>query len=130
MELDIYGKEAIRLIGEGKSLFITGKAGTGKTTLLKEIVSRLRSEGRLVAVTAPTGVAAYNAQGVTLHSLLRLPLAPYLPGVRIPRLYDLKEEEIRVIRNLEVLIIDEVSIWILIMYQRIAVGCIGEFYVP
>ena len=63
----------------------------------------------MVAVTAPTGVAAYNAQGVTLHSLLRLPLAPYLPGVRIPRLYDLKEEEIRVIRNLEVLIIDEVS---------------------
>lgn len=109
MELDIYGKEAIRFIREGKSLFITGKAGTGKTTLLKEIVNRLRSDGRLVAVTAPTGVAAYNAQGVTLHSLLRLPLAPYLPGVRIPRLYDLKEEEIRVIRNLEVLIIDEVS---------------------
>lgn len=89
MELDIYGKEAIRLIEQGKSLFITGKAGTGKTTLLKEIVKRLRSEERLVAVTAPTGVAAHNAQGVTLHSLLRLPLAPYLPGVRIPRLYDL-----------------------------------------
>ncbi len=102
IEGNIYGKEAIRLIGEGKSLFITGKAGTGKTTLLKEIVNRLRSEGRLVAVTAPTGVAAHNAQGVTLHSLLRLPLAPYLPGVRIPRLYDLKEDEIRVIRNLEV----------------------------
>lgn len=102
MELDIYGKEAIRLIEEGKSLFITGKAGTGKTTLLKEIVKRLRSEERLVAVTSPTGVAAHNAQGVTLHSLFRLPLAPYLPGVRIPRLYDLKEDEIRVIRNLEV----------------------------
>lgn len=109
MELDIYGKNAIRLIEEGKNLFITGKAGTGKTTLLKEFVSFLKVQKRYVAVTAPTGIAAHNADGVTLHSFLHLPLSPYLPGVKIPRLYDLNEDEVRVVRQLQVLIIDEVS---------------------
>ena len=109
MTFDIYGNKAIELVMEGKSLFITGKAGTGKTQLLKEIVSRLEEKNKYVAVTAPTGVAAHNADGVTLHSLLHLPLVPYLPGVRIPKLYDLKDEEIIVVRKMQVLIIDEVS---------------------
>ena len=109
MTFDRYGDKAIELVMEGKSLFITGKAGTGKTQLLKEIVSRLEAKKRYVAVTAPTGIAAHNADGVTLHSFLHLPLSPYLPGVKIPRLYDLNEDEVRVVRQLQVLIIDEVS---------------------
>lgn len=109
MTFDRYGETAIELVMEGKSLFITGKAGTGKTQLLKEIVSRLEEKKNYVAVTAPTGVAAHNADGVTLHSLLHLPLVPYLPSVKIPRLYDLKDDEIAVVRKMQVLIIDEVS---------------------
>ena len=109
MTFDRYGDKAIELVMEGKSLFITGKAGTGKTQLLKEIVSRLEAKKRYVAVTAPTGIAAHNADGVTIHSFIHLPLSPYLPGVKIPRLYDLNEDEVRVVRQLQVLIIDEVS---------------------
>ena len=109
MTFDEYGNKAIELVMDGKSLFITGKAGTGKTKLLIEIVSRLKKKNRYVAVTAPTGIAAHNANGVTLHSFLHLPLSPYLPGVKIPRLYDLNEDEARVVRQLQVLIIDEVS---------------------
>lgn len=109
IKIDNIWKKAFELTEKGKNLFITGKAGTGKTTLLKEVVSRLKEENKMVAVTAPTGVAAHNAEGVTLHSLLRLPLNPYLPGIKIPKLYSLNDDEIRVVRNLDVLIIDEVS---------------------
>lgn len=109
IKIDNIWKKAFELTRKGKNLFITGKAGTGKTTLLKEVVSRLKEENKMVAVTAPTGVAAHNAEGVTLHSLLRLPLNPYLPGIKIPKLYSLNDDERRVVRNLDVLIIDEVS---------------------
>ena len=57
------------------NMFITGKAGSGKTLLLKEIVENSKN----CVVSAPTGVAALNAGGVTLHSFLHLPIAPYKP---------------------------------------------------
>ena len=95
--LDETGKRAIELIKKGESFFITGKAGTGKTTLLREAVDALRSLHKKVAVTASTGVAANNAGGVTLHSLLKIPLSPYVPKVKNKELYSLKEEERRVI---------------------------------
>lgn len=109
MNLDISARTAIDLIKKGESFFITGKAGTGKTTLLKEAVSALKSMKKNVAVTASTGVAANNAGGVTLHSLLKIPLSPYIPKVKNKELYSLKEEERRVILSLDTLIIDEVS---------------------
>ena len=59
-----------------KNLFLTGKAGTGKTTFLKYL--KLNTHKNVVT-TAPTGVAAINAGGVTLHSLFQLPFAPYIP---------------------------------------------------
>ncbi|MGN1211747.1 MAG: helicase, partial [Candidatus Cryptobacteroides sp.] len=63
----------------GISVFLTGKAGTGKTTFLKHIVA---TTGKRFAVVAPTGVAAVNAGGVTIHSFFQLPLCPYLPDVK------------------------------------------------
>ncbi len=59
------------------TIFLTGKAGTGKTTFLKKL--KALSPKRMI-VTAPTGVAAINAGGVTLHSFFQMPFGPFLPG--------------------------------------------------
>lgn len=107
--LDKVGKRIIELVRDGKSFFITGKAGTGKTELLKEVVMSLKKQDKKVAVTASTGVAANHAGGVTLHSLLRIPLSPFVPGVKNKELYKLKDAEKRVVLSLDTLIIDEVS---------------------
>lgn len=61
-------KEALNLVKAGKSVFFTGSAGTGKSVLLREIISWCRSSGRNYAVTASTGIAAINIGGCTLHS--------------------------------------------------------------
>lgn len=82
MQLDKYGQKALDLVMEGESLFITGKAGTGKTTVLREITAQCRKKKKNVVVLAPTGVAAKNAEGVTIHSFLHLPLDPYIPGMK------------------------------------------------
>ena len=63
----------------GRHIFLTGKAGTGKTTFLHNL--KENTEKRMI-ITAPTGVAAINAGGVTLHSFFQLPFGPYLPAVR------------------------------------------------
>jgi len=60
----------------GISIFLTGKAGTGKTTFLRVI--KQHSTKRMIVV-APTGVAAINANGVTIHSFFQLPLSPFVP---------------------------------------------------
>ena len=60
----------------GKNIFLTGKAGTGKTTFLKHIVE---STHKKCIVAAPTGMAAINAGGVTLHSLFQLPFGAFIP---------------------------------------------------
>ena len=98
----------------GVSVFLTGKAGTGKTTFLKEIV---RQTSKRFAVVAPTGVAVINAGGVTIHSFFQLPLCPYLPDVKelvteyqMPeRMRSLRKERVRILRTLDLLIIDEIS---------------------
>ena len=66
----------LSLIHISTSVFLTGKAGTGKTTFLREL--RARSPKRMI-VLAPTGVAAINAGGVTIHSFFQLAFAPYVP---------------------------------------------------
>ena len=96
------------------SVFLTGKAGTGKTTFLRNIVSTLNKRS---VVLAPTGVAAINAGGVTIHSFFQLPLCPYLPDVKelvteyqMPDKYkSLRKEKIKIIRTLDLVIIDEIS---------------------
>ena len=96
------------------SLFLTGKAGTGKTTFLRYIVEKT---SKRCVVLAPTGVAAINARGSTIHSFFSLPLCPYLPDVQelrneyqMPERYRrLRKDKVKIIRTLDLLIIDEVS---------------------
>ena len=109
IKFDRYHKKALSCIANGENLFITGKAGTGKTTLLREIKKRFQGK-KVVAVLAPTGVAAENADGYTMHSFLRLPLKPYLPQHKVlPNLYQLDEGGADVVRSIDILIIDEIS---------------------
>jgi len=99
------------------NIFLTGKAGTGKTTFLKYL--RQNSNKNMV-VAAPTGVAAINAGGVTLHSLFQLPFAPFIPskdsknegGVNSHSLISqlhYNKTKLDLLRNLELLVIDETS---------------------
>ena len=93
-----------------RCIFLTGKAGTGKTTFLR----RLKQEClKQMAVVAPTGVAAINAEGVTIHSLFQLPPQVFLPTPEARRQLfsemQMRAQKQRVLRNLELLVIDEVS---------------------
>lgn len=93
-----------------QSVFLTGKAGTGKTTFLHYI---RKNVDKNVIVAAPTGVAAINAGGVTLHSLLQLPFEPFIPNFEGKKKLDfhfkLRKSKIEMLRELDLLIIDEVS---------------------
>lgn len=106
---DKYTRKALDMVRHGENLFITGKAGTGKTMLLKEIAREAEKYGKQVAICAPTGVAAKNAGGVTLHHLLGLPISIYIPGHKIDNLYSLSYASQEVIKLIDMLIIDEVS---------------------
>lgn len=96
----------------GTNLFLTGKAGTGKTTFLRRL--RERSPKRMI-VLAPTGIAAINAGGVTIHSFFQLPFAPYVPDSsfraegKAAYRYRFGKEKIRIMRSIDLLVIDEVS---------------------
>lgn len=100
------------IINSDKNAFITGQAGSGKTYIL-DVLRRIY-DGKCMVV-APTGIAALNAGGVTIHRAFRLPIQPYKPmfirGVTMSMLpsYPLTEEAIDVLSNLEILIIDEIS---------------------
>ena len=105
-----------------RSIFLTGKAGTGKTTLLHQIIA---STYKNVMVAAPTGIAALNAKGVTLHSLFQLPITTFIPSTAVdislaenmnvvtPKTLMQRQKmnayKRRTLRKLELLIIDEVS---------------------
>lgn len=96
----------------GTHLFLTGKAGTGKTTFLKRL--KEISPKRMIVV-APTGVAAINAGGVTIHSFFQLPFGPYIPSAGAAgnqsNNYSNKfsRDKINIIRSMDLLVIDEVS---------------------
>jgi len=102
-----------------RSIFLTGKAGTGKTTFLKDL--KHKSRKRMIVV-APTGVAAINAGGVTIHSFFQLPFHPYIPALYLPGNnsavqsdqkdppgYKMSREKVNIIKSLDLLIIDEIS---------------------
>lgn len=96
----------------GTSVFLTGKAGTGKTTFLRHIC---HTTNKRCVVVAPTGVAAINANGVTIHSFFQLPFTPFLPSLKnVISEYSInkqhvRKEKIEIIRTLDLLIIDEIS---------------------
>ncbi len=99
----------------GRNIFLTGKAGTGKTTFLHNL--KTHSSKRLV-VTAPTGVAAINAGGVTIHSFFQVSFGPLVPdyqptetidGVRQTKVNRFSKEKINIIRSMDLLVIDEIS---------------------
>ncbi|HNP18992.1 MAG TPA: helix-turn-helix domain-containing protein [Fulvivirga sp.] len=123
IELTETAKLAVDYINNTKrNIFLTGKAGSGKTTLLHYIVNNTHKN---VAVAAPTGIAAINARGVTLHSLLQLPFGTFIPENTImadgyysvqlntPKSYlaqfKMNSSKRKLLRSLELLIIDEVS---------------------
>lgn len=108
MEYDKYNKRAFNLVKKGENLFITGEAGTGKSTLLKKIVEELQSK-KALAVLAPTGVAAENIKASTIHHFFRFKPFLYLPGHKNKDIYQLDEGGIAVVKRLELLIIDEIS---------------------
>jgi tRNA uridine 5-carbamoylmethylation protein Kti12 len=101
-----------------RNIFLTGKAGTGKTTFLKDL---MKSSPKRMIVLAPTGVAAINAGGVTIHSFFQLPFHPYIPSIYLSGTpgstseqkemsgYKMSREKINIIRSLDLLVIDEIS---------------------
>jgi len=105
-----------------ESIFLTGKAGTGKTTLLRKIV---KSTYKQTVIVAPTGIAALNAGGVTIHSFFQLPFGGFIPdfnasaefsgGVKLEnknslmRHFRMNARQKSILQNLELLVIDEVS---------------------
>ncbi len=99
-----------------KNIFLTGKAGTGKTTFLINIKNNTHKR---TVVVAPTGVAAINAGGVTIHSFFQLPFAPFIPESNIPIpkedthqnnfVHKLNKNKIKIIQSLDLLVIDEIS---------------------
>lgn len=101
--LDEPQTEIHKLLYETKqNLFITGKAGTGKSTLLQEFVKWCQSQNLNVAVVAPTGIAAINVGGVTIHSFFQL-------GINQDELKKLNPIKRKIIEALDVLIVDEIS---------------------
>lgn len=87
-------------------LFLTGKAGTGKTTFLKYL--KENCDKRMIVV-APTGVAAINAGGMTIHSFFQINFGPFVPGQKAAEAKKMRKEKIGIIRTLDLLIIDEIS---------------------
>lgn len=90
-----------------KNIFLTGKAGTGKTTFLHQLKN---TSLKRMAVVAPTGVAAINAGGVTINSFFQLPFGPYIPGnTAKPEHKRFSRDKINLIKSLDLLVIDEIS---------------------
>ena len=107
------------ILQTNRNLFLTGRAGTGKTTLLKEV---LRETNKNAVVVAPTGVAAINAGGVTIHSMFQLPTAAFIPDFQtgtgsdhfitrnqLAQSQRIRKERRQLIIELELLVIDEIS---------------------
>ncbi len=113
---------AIQLVNQSnRNIFLTGKAGTGKTTFLKYIRENCPKQ---IAIVAPTGVAAINAGGVTIHSFFQLPLSPYIPETKgkgftgdgdtlnahsLTSRLRFNSDKKKILQQLEILVIDEIS---------------------
>ncbi len=109
-----------------QSVFLTGRAGTGKSTFLKYLCGQTKKKH---VVLAPTGIAAINAEGVTLHSFFKLPFRPMLPddpdlSLKDGRIFDFfkyRSDHRKIIREVELVIIDEIS-----MVRADTIDCIDK----
>jgi nucleoside-triphosphatase THEP1 len=103
----------------GRNIFLTGRAGTGKTTFLKSLKNNI---SKRMIVVAPTGVAAINAGGVTIHSFFQMPFGPHVPNMGLQKAPDEADTQsmskniqrfsrikINIIKSLDLLVIDEIS---------------------
>ena len=139
-EIDTSGAEfqqALNLITHTHhSLFLTGKAGTGKSTFLRYVCSVTKKKH---VVLAPTGIAAINAGGQTLHSFFKLPFHPLVPddtryaGRRLKDFLKYSKPHIKLLRELELIIIDEISMVradIIDFIDRILRTYTGNFRMP
>lgn len=117
IEISPLFEQVLRFVNEtNRPVFLTGKAGTGKTTLLKYIKENTFKQ---ICVVAPTGVAAINAGGTTIHSFLQIPFGPFVPAITATgeldvartRLPEMKynSRRLQLFRSLELLVVDEVS---------------------
>lgn len=117
----IFYKAAAFVCDTDENIFLTGKAGSGKTTFLKYIQTQTKKRS---AIVAPTGIAAINAGGETIHSFLQLPFSPFVPGnaggfgTGVAGVEDkhsllarlkLRDTKLQLLRKLQLLIIDEIS---------------------
>jgi Cdc6-like AAA superfamily ATPase len=100
--LDEEQQKALDLVMSGKNMFITGVGGTGKSVMLKEIKKKLEEKGKVVAVTAPTGLAAEAIEGCTIHAAAGISVPENINGFGF-----LKRIHISRIKNYDVLMIDE-----------------------
>lgn len=120
-------KNALELIERSnQSVFLTGRAGTGKSTFLKHLCQSTKKKH---VVLAPTGIAAINAEGSTLHSFFKLPFRPIVPddadlslvGGRIFEFFKYRKEHRKIIQEVELIIIDEIS-----MVRADTIDCIDR----
>ncbi len=88
-----------------RTIFLTGKAGTGKTTFLHRVKKEVPKR---MVVVAPTGVAAINAKGITIHSFFQMPFGPLIPGNPIHNRH-FSKKKIHIIQSMDLLVIDEIS---------------------
>lgn len=88
-----------------KRLFVTGEAGTGKSFLMNEYVNRARKKGKKIILAAPTGIAAINIGGSTLHSIFKIPIRPILQT----DINKIKKDKNSVLNKADILVIDEIS---------------------
>lgn len=117
IELTDEHQRALAAIAAGRSVFLTGKAGTGKSTLLTHMLAQL---GDSAMVVAPTGVAALNVGGITIHRLFGYPSTVTVEGVRSGE-FEPKRKKLEVLRELRMLVIDEIS-----MVRADLLDCIDE----
>ena len=116
MKTEVFKNEKIEMLNRfiqntDANIFLTGKAGTGKTTFLRKLAANTYKR---MVVVAPTGVAAINAGGVTIHSFFQLPFGPIVPesqadGLHQQPTFKLNKTKLKIIRSLDLLVIDEIS---------------------
>ena len=117
IEVNIQFEQVLAFVNQtAKNIFLTGKAGTGKTTLLRYIKSNTYKQ---MAIVAPTGVAAINAGGTTIHSFFQFPFTPFIPQFNADGSYKkgslgqfvqkYNSQRLAILRNLDLLVIDEIS---------------------